>query len=90
MDTESEEDAQYKSSIGKKQPKSQVRCDYISDSSLPLLEHKDEDISTLHKIHAILLNCINLDEKAKLEFCTSQRYFMKLYLKKLRDKLRKD
>ena len=87
MDTDSEEDSQYKGTDSKKEPESQIQNDQISDSSFPLLEHKDEDLSTLHKIHAILLNCINLDEKAKLEFCSSQRYFMKLYLKKLREKL---
>jgi len=53
--------------------------------SVPL----DENLSTLQKIHAILLNCINLNQKEKLEFATSQRYFMKLYLKKLREKLKK-
>ncbi|MFX1504184.1 MAG: hypothetical protein ACFFDH_24705, partial [Promethearchaeota archaeon] len=45
----------------------------------------DENLSTLQKIHAILLNCVNLSKKQKLEFCESERYFMKLYLKKLRD-----
>jgi hypothetical protein len=44
----------------------------------------DENLSTLQKIHAILLNCVNLSKKQKLEFCESERYFMKLYLKKLR------
>jgi hypothetical protein len=47
----------------------------------------DENLVTLKKIHAILLNCLNLNEKEKLEFCNSERYFMKLYLKKLNDKL---
>ena len=88
MDTESEEDPQYKGSNGKKQPESRIQDGQVPNASFPLLEHKNEDISTLHKIHAILLNCINLNEKQKLEFCSSQRYFMKLYLKKLREKLR--
>jgi hypothetical protein len=48
----------------------------------------DENLITLKKIHAILLNCLNLNEKEKLEFCNSERYFMKLYLKKLNDKLK--
>jgi len=43
----------------------------------------DENLTTLQKIHAILLNCVNLSKKQKLEFCESERYFMKLYLKKL-------
>ncbi|NVM34410.1 MAG: hypothetical protein HWN81_02365 [Candidatus Lokiarchaeota archaeon] len=44
----------------------------------------DENLTTLQKIHAILLNCSNLSKKHKLEFCESERYFMKLYLKKLK------
>jgi hypothetical protein len=44
----------------------------------------DENLTTLQKIHAILLNCVNLSKKQKLEFCESERYFMKLYLKELR------
>ena len=48
----------------------------------------DENLITLKKIHAILLNCLNLNEKDKLEFCNSERYFMKLYLKKVNDKLK--
>ncbi|HEC40928.1 hypothetical protein LCGC14_1346510 [marine sediment metagenome] len=50
----------------------------------------DENLLTLHKIHSILLNCINLSKKNKLEFANSQRYFMKLYLKKLREELDKE
>ena len=47
----------------------------------------DENIITLQKIHAILLNCRNLSEKQKCEFAESERYFMKLHLKKLLIKL---
>jgi len=48
----------------------------------------NEDLTTLQKLHAILVNCINLTKKQKLEFAESERFFMKLYLKKLIDKLR--
>ena len=48
----------------------------------------DENLISLEKIHAILLNCLNLNEKEKLEFCNSERYLMKLYLKKLKYKLK--
>ena len=48
----------------------------------------DNNLMTLEKIHAILINCINLSKKQKLEFAESERYFMKLYLKKLNDKLK--
>lgn len=47
----------------------------------------NENLDTLKKIHAILLNCINLSKDQKLEFAESERYFMKLYLKKLQDKI---
>ena len=57
-------------------------------SSIIPPESADEDLLTLHKIHSILLNCINLSKKDKLEFCKSQRYFMKLYLQKMRDQLK--
>jgi len=42
----------------------------------------DDNLITLQKIHAVLLNCSNLSKKQKLEFCESERYFMKMYLKK--------
>ena len=32
-------------------------------------------------VHDILLNCSNLTRKQKLDYCNSQRYLMKLYLK---------
>jgi len=47
----------------------------------------DENLLTLKKVHSILLNCVNLTKKQKLEFAESERYFMKLYLKNLRKKL---
>jgi hypothetical protein len=46
----------------------------------------DENLETLNKIHAILLNCSNLSKKQKLEFCESERYFMKQYLLKVKNK----
>jgi len=48
----------------------------------------DENLITLKKVHSILLNCINLTKKQKLEFAESERYFMKMYLKKLTEKIR--
>jgi hypothetical protein len=90
VDTQSEENALYKESGAKSKVKNRKTTFNTSTNSFPLLEHKDENLSTLHKINAILLHCLNLSEKQKLEFAESQRYFMKLYLKKLRDKLRID
>lgn len=48
----------------------------------------DENLITLKKVHSILLNCINLTKKQKLEFAESERYFMKLYLKQLTEKIK--
>ena len=57
----------------------------IETSENDIEELCDENLTSLKKIHAILLNCVNLSKKQKLEFCNSERYFMKLYLKKLRE-----
>lgn len=51
-------------------------------------EENDENLGTLGKIHAILLNCINLTKKQKLEFAESERFFMKLHLKEIIKKLK--
>lgn len=64
-----------------------IRIEKLSKSK-KVEEICDENLITLKKVHAILLNCLNLNEKEKLEFCNSERYFMKLYLKKLNDKLK--
>ena len=45
----------------------------------------DENFSMLQKIHSILLNCSNMTQKQKREFCQSERFFMKQYLQKLVD-----
>jgi hypothetical protein len=58
-----------------------------SNSNEKLEDIIDENIITLKKVHAILLNCINLTKKQKLAFAESERYFMKLYLKKLQSKI---
>ncbi|MFX0004406.1 MAG: hypothetical protein ACFE9C_14415 [Candidatus Hodarchaeota archaeon] len=44
---------------------------------------EDEYLSISNDIHAILLNCSELTNSQKLDFCNNQRYFMKLYLKQL-------
>ena len=48
-----------------------------------------ENLITLQKVHAILMNCLNLTKKQKLEFAESERHFMKQYLRKLSEKLGK-
>jgi Cdc6-like AAA superfamily ATPase len=73
----------------RKDPSSQV-SEKIEPQDLEesLDELIDENLSTIKKVHAILLNCINLTKKQKLEFAESERFFMKLHLKKLLDKLK--
>ena len=61
--------------------------DTLSESSEPSVL-LDENLITLKKVHAILLNCSNLTDKQKFDFATSERFFMKLYLKKLSDALK--
>jgi len=60
----------------------------INNSNENLEDIIDENLITLKKVHSILLNCINLTKKQKLEFAESERYFMKMYLKKLTDNIK--
>ncbi|MFW9822594.1 MAG: hypothetical protein ACFFE4_06650 [Candidatus Thorarchaeota archaeon] len=53
-------------------------------------EDLEENLTTMKKLHAILLNCINLTEKQKLEFAESERFFMKLHLQNILKKLKRD
>ncbi len=43
----------------------------------------DENFSMLQKIHSVLINCSNMSQKQKREFCENERFFMKQYLQKL-------
>jgi hypothetical protein len=51
-----------------KQNESDVRSEYLSISN---------------DIHSILSNCPDLTSNQKLDYCNSQRYFIKLYLKEM-------
>ena len=42
-----------------------------------------ENLKILNDIQDILQNCTKLTQKEKLEYCKSQRFFMKLYLKEM-------
>lgn len=44
---------------------------------------KHEYLGILNDIHSILSNISELTSNQKLDFCSSQRHFMKLYLKKV-------
>ncbi len=45
--------------------------------------NKNEYLIILNDIHSILSNCSNLTNNQKLDYCNSQRYYMKLYLKEV-------
>ncbi len=50
----------------------------------------NDNLAILEEIGEILHNCTMLTENQKLDYCKSQRYFMKLYLKEVnRDLIRK-
>jgi hypothetical protein len=48
-----------------------------------------EYLSISNDIHSILSNCPDLSSDQKLDYCNSQRYFMKMYLKEIVVKLKK-
>ena len=46
-------------------------------------DDKNEYLAISNDIHSILSNCLELTNNQKLDFCDSQRYYMKLYLKEV-------
>jgi len=50
---------------------------------------KDKKIclELLKKNHSLFLNCKDLTHKQKIDFCSFERYLMKLYLKEVSSKL---
>ena len=55
----------------------------ISNLGFNLTDSKNEYLAISNDIHSILSNCPDLTNTQKLDFCTNQRYFMKLYLKEV-------
>ncbi|MHA2183295.1 MAG: hypothetical protein ACXAAH_17900 [Promethearchaeota archaeon] len=55
-----------------------------------LSDVKTEYLSISNDIHSILANCPNLSHDQKLDYCDSQRYFMKMYMNEMVVKLKKD
>ncbi len=43
----------------------------------------NDNLKILKDLQDILQNCTKLTQKEKLEYCKSQRFFMKLYLKEM-------
>ena len=66
-----------------------IKNNGIKRSSVNLNNSKNEYLAISNDIHSILSNCSELTNTQKLDFCTNQRYFMKLYLKEVVIKLNK-
>jgi len=54
-----------------------------------LSETKNEYLAISNDIHSILSNYPDLNNNQKLNFCTNQRFYMKLYLKEVLTALNK-
>ena len=50
---------------------------------------KREYLIMINDIHYLLENCKDLSNQQKLEYCNSERYYMKLYLKHVVTKFKK-
>ena len=61
----------------------------INSFQQKLSDVKIEYLSISNDIHSILSNCPDLTSDQKLDYCNSQRYFMKMYLKEIVVKLKR-
>ncbi|MFX1394585.1 MAG: hypothetical protein ACFFAH_13550 [Promethearchaeota archaeon] len=59
------------------------------DYNIDQFSKKDKKIclELLKKNHSIFLNCKDLTHKQKIDFCSFERYMMKIYLKEVLSKL---
>jgi hypothetical protein len=55
----------------------------LNKSNVTISESTSEHLLTLRKLHKILQNGQHLTDQQKFDFCSSERYFMKLYLREL-------
>ena len=55
----------------------------INNFNQKISDTKTEYLSISNDIHSILSSCPDLSSNQKLDYCSSQRYFMKLYLKEV-------
>ncbi|MFX1236962.1 MAG: hypothetical protein ACFFAS_20080 [Promethearchaeota archaeon] len=56
---------------------SRIKHNLIKKFNTELLEN----LSLIGEINDVLINCSQISDEEKLEFCASQRHFMKKYLK---------
>jgi hypothetical protein len=47
----------------------------------------DDNLDMIQKIHLILKNTQDLTQEQKYDYCNSQRFFMKLYLKRIGERI---
>ncbi|MHA1490790.1 MAG: hypothetical protein ACTSRI_14235 [Promethearchaeota archaeon] len=55
--------------------------EFVYNKAIPSTD--TEAFLIIKEIHSILKNCTKLTNEQKLDYCNSERYFMKLYLKKI-------
>jgi len=65
------------------QLKSQFKENSLNQLNKEIINDLDDNFDIIKSLHLILLNCSTLTKKQKFDFCNSQRYFMKLYLKEM-------
>lgn len=66
--------------------KDEVNIEIKKDFEIVSEGETNDNLIILNEIKAILQNCSNLTDKEKLEYCNSQRFFMKLYLKEINNR----
>ena len=59
------------------------KIEEVNNTGINISEGTSEHLLTLRKLHKILQNGQNLTDQQKFDFCSSERYFMKLYLREL-------
>jgi len=60
-----------------------IENEIIKDLEQISKDFGNENLKILKDLQDILQNCTNLTQKERLEYCKSQRFFMKLYLKEV-------
>lgn len=60
-----------------------IKKELIEDLKSILDEPENENYIILKEIQEILENCSDLTDKQRLDYCKSQRFFMKLYLREI-------
>ncbi|MFX1410050.1 MAG: hypothetical protein ACFFA6_06840 [Promethearchaeota archaeon] len=56
-----------------------INCVITRDS----INIANENLAIIRILHSLLLNCSNLSSRQKLDYCKSERYFMKLFLNEI-------